>query len=71
MGSTSDKVSGIANKVAGTIKQGVGKAVGSERLEAEGHIQEAKGKVQTAVGDAKSAVKDGAKKASDFVSKKL
>jgi uncharacterized protein YjbJ (UPF0337 family) len=71
MGSTKDKISGMANKAAGNIKQGVGRVVGSERLEAEGHIQETKGKAQAAVGDAKSAIKDGAKKASDYVSKKL
>ncbi len=71
MGSTKDKISGMTNKAVGTIKQGVGKAVGSDRLEAEGVIQKTKGKAQTAVGEAKSAVKEGVKKTSDYVSRKL
>lgn len=36
MGSTSDKVAGYANQVAGNIKQGVGKVVGSESLQVKG-----------------------------------
>ena len=35
MGSTADKIKGTANEAAGNIKQGVGKAVGNDRLQAE------------------------------------
>ena len=36
MGSTSDKISGTANEVAGKVKQGLGKATGNDQLRAEG-----------------------------------
>jgi uncharacterized protein YjbJ (UPF0337 family) len=71
MGSTSDKVSGLANQAVGKAKEGVGKAVGNDRLRAEGATQEAKGKVQKAVGDAKSAVKDATDKTAAAIKKNL
>ncbi len=69
MGSTSDKVSGYANRAIGSIKQGVGKVVGSEKLQVEGAVQELKGKGQVAVGDVKATVKDGADAADDAFNK--
>jgi uncharacterized protein YjbJ (UPF0337 family) len=57
MGSTTDKIKGAANQVAGTIKQGVGEAVGNPTLEVEGAAQKVKGEAQEAVGKAKDAVK--------------
>ena len=43
MGSTSDKISGLANEAAGNIKQGAGKLVGDTKMQAEGKVQETKG----------------------------
>ncbi|WP_339540165.1 CsbD family protein [Pseudomonas sp. RA_5y_Pfl1_P24] len=57
MSSTSDKVKGVTNEVAGNVKQGVGKVTGDDKLRAEGVVQEKKGEVQKAVGDTKDAVK--------------
>ena len=54
MGSTADKVSGLANEVAGKAKQGVGSLVGSDKLKTEGAAQELKGDAQKATGDAKA-----------------
>jgi uncharacterized protein YjbJ (UPF0337 family) len=71
MGSTSDKITGIANEAVGNLKQGVGKAVGSDKMRAEGAAQEAKGTAQKTVGDAKAAVKDGANKVADAADDKL
>ena len=71
MGSTADKASELANEAIGKIKQGVGSAVGSDKLKAEGAAQELKGDVQKAVGDAKAAVKDGANKAAAAANKNL
>jgi uncharacterized protein YjbJ (UPF0337 family) len=71
MGSTADKASGYANQAAGNIKQGVGKAVGSEELQVKGAVQELKGKAQVAVGDVKETVKEGADKAADEINRKL
>ena len=50
MGSTTDKIKGASNEAIGKAKQGVGEAVGSDRLQGEGAIQELKGKGQKAVG---------------------
>jgi uncharacterized protein YjbJ (UPF0337 family) len=63
MGSTGDKVKGMANEAAGNVKQGVGKATGSDKMRAEGVVQEKKGEAQQAVGKAKDAVKKGVDKA--------
>jgi len=57
MSSTTDKMKGAANEAIGKAKQGVGNAVDSDKLKAEGAIQETKGKMQHAVGTAKEAVK--------------
>jgi uncharacterized protein YjbJ (UPF0337 family) len=61
MSSTTDKAKGYANEAAGKVKQGVGKAVGSDKLEAKGDAQELKGNVQVGVGNVKDAAKNGAK----------
>lgn len=58
MGSTGDKIKGTANEAVGNAKQGIGKAVGNERLQAEGKMQELKGEGQKTMGKAKDAVKD-------------
>ena len=67
MSSTVDKMKGLANEAAGNVKQGVGKATGNEKLQAEGKGQELKGKGQKTVGDAKQGVKDAA----DTVKRKI
>ncbi len=59
MGSTADKIKGLANEAMGNVKQGVGKATGDTRTEAEGVVQERKGEAQQAVGKVKDAVKKG------------
>lgn len=71
MGSTTDKIKGATNEAIGKAKQGVGEAVGSDKLKGEGVIQEAKGHGQQALGDAKQAAKDAANKAAEFANKKL
>jgi uncharacterized protein YjbJ (UPF0337 family) len=59
MGSTADKIKGLANEAAGNVKQVVGKAIGNENLEAEGVLQERKGEAQQVIGNAKDAIKKG------------
>jgi len=71
MGSTADKVKGVTNEDIGKAKQGVGEAVGSDRLQGEGVIQEVKGKGQKAVGDAKEATKEAIDKAANAANKNL
>ena len=60
MSSTSDKVKGTGNQVAGKIKQGVGEAADDPALKGEGKVQEAKGDLQKGIGKAKDAVKKAA-----------
>jgi uncharacterized protein YjbJ (UPF0337 family) len=57
MGSTTDKVKGMANEAAGNVKQAAGKAMNKPELEAEGFAQERKGEAQQALGKGKDAVK--------------
>lgn len=71
MGSTTDKIKGHTNEAIGNVKQAVGKAVGSEKLQVEGGVQELKGEGQVAVGKAKEAIKDGAQKLADEANDKL
>jgi len=56
MSGTKDKVKGTANEVAGNVKQGIGKATGSAKMQAEGKVQERKGDAQKTVGKVKDAV---------------
>jgi uncharacterized protein YjbJ (UPF0337 family) len=71
MSATADKVKGATNEAIGKAKQGVGEAVGSDRLQGEGVIQEVKGKGQKAVGDAKQATKDAVNNAAAAANKNL
>lgn len=71
MGSTKDKIAGLANKAAGNIKQGIGKVVGSDKLRVEGKVQEIKGEGQRTVGAAKEKAKETANKSADYLNKKL
>ncbi len=57
MGSTADKVKGMANEAAGNVKQVVGKAIGNKEMQAKGVVQERVGEAQQAKGKAKDAVK--------------
>ncbi len=69
MSSTTDKIKGVANEVAGSAKEGVGKAVGSDKLRAEGAAQDLEGHAQKAVGDAKDAIKTAANKTDEQTNK--
>ena len=57
MSSTGDKVKGATNEAVGKAKQGIGNAVGNDKMKVDGAMQEAKGDMQKAVGNAKDAVK--------------
>ncbi|WP_063830792.1 CsbD family protein [Kitasatospora phosalacinea] len=56
--SADDKIQNTGDKVKGTAKEAVGKAVGNERLEAEGKADKAKGDVKQAGEKVKDAFKD-------------
>ncbi|HYP85234.1 CsbD family protein [Variovorax sp.] len=52
-----DQVKGTMDKAKGHVKEAAGKAVGNERLQAEGNADKASGAVQKKVGDVKEAAK--------------
>ena len=58
MGELKDKAKGLANEVAGNVKQAAGKAKNDPALHAEGKAQERKGEGQQLVGKIKGALGD-------------
>jgi uncharacterized protein YjbJ (UPF0337 family) len=52
-----DRVVGSAKQIKGEVKRAIGKAVGDQKLEAEGRADKIEGKVQNAVGGLKDALK--------------
>ncbi|WP_100836795.1 CsbD family protein [Kitasatospora fiedleri] len=56
--STGDKIGNMADKAKGAVKETTGKAVGNERLEAEGKADQAKGDLKQAGEHVKDAFKD-------------
>lgn len=45
-----DRIKGAAENVGGKIKEGVGRAVGDEKLKREGQADQVSGKVRNTVG---------------------
>jgi uncharacterized protein YjbJ (UPF0337 family) len=58
-----NRVKGAWDKAKGTVKEGVGKITGDEKLKAEGKLDKAKGKVESAIGGARDTIRDAADKA--------
>lgn len=57
-----DEIKGAGKDIKGAAKEGVGRATGDERLEAEGTADRVEGKVQKGVGSLKEAARDILKK---------
>jgi uncharacterized protein YjbJ (UPF0337 family) len=53
-----DQIKGRAEQVKGNNKEGIGKAVGNDRLRGEGKADEVAGKTQAGYGDAKDKAED-------------
>ncbi|MGZ6039761.1 MAG: CsbD family protein [Phenylobacterium sp.] len=56
-----DEIKGAAKDAAGSIKEGVGKATGNDKMAAEGAAERVEGKVQKGVGSLKDAARDALK----------
>ncbi len=56
-----DEMKGAAKDAKGSIKEGLGKAMGDRRMEAEGASERVAGKVQKGVGHMKDAARDALK----------
>lgn len=57
-----DEAKGAAKDIKGSIKEGVGKATGNARLQAEGPGERVAGKVQKGIGALKDAARDALKR---------
>jgi len=58
MSEFTDKLDAAGNKIAGTVKEAIGKVTHNEQLEAEGDAQKLKGSAQSVKGDVKGAIND-------------
>jgi len=52
-----DRVKGSAKNIGGKVKEGLGKATGDRKTEAEGKADQAKGKAQNTYGSAKDKLR--------------
>ena len=57
-----DEIKGAAKDAKGSVKEGLGKATGNDRLAAEGASQRVAGKVQKGVGSLKDAARNALKR---------
>jgi len=57
MGNAADRGEGVAEKLGGKIKHGVGKLIGNEQMQAEGKAQELKGEAREETAKAGERVK--------------
>jgi uncharacterized protein YjbJ (UPF0337 family) len=58
MGEFTDKVAAAGNKIAGNVKEAVGKSTDNDKLVAEGEAQQVKGTAQNVKGSVKGALGD-------------
>jgi uncharacterized protein YjbJ (UPF0337 family) len=52
-----DRVEGSMKNIKGSVKEGVGKAIGDTKLETEGKMDKAEGKIQNTVGGIKDSLR--------------
>jgi uncharacterized protein YjbJ (UPF0337 family) len=57
-----DRAKGMAEQGKGAMKEAAGKALGDEKLKAEGKIDKMEGKMRNAVGGAKDAIREASEK---------
>ncbi len=59
MNSNNDKLKGSVNTAVGGLKVGAGRAIGNDKMEAEGSIQKTKGQAQKLSGAIKDTINKG------------
>ena len=52
-----DRIEGVGKKVAGSVKEAIGKVTGDTKLQAEGKADKLAGATQNAVGGAKDTIR--------------
>jgi uncharacterized protein YjbJ (UPF0337 family) len=53
-----DRIKGAGKKIKGSVKEGIGKVTGDEKLKGEGKADKAEGKIQNTVGGIKDKVRE-------------
>jgi uncharacterized protein YjbJ (UPF0337 family) len=56
-----EHLTGAFNKAKGSVKQAVGKLIGSKKLQADGKADRAKGTIQNVAGDVKDRARSATK----------
>ena len=56
-----ERIKGMAQQGKGAMKEGAGKALGDEKMKAEGKMDKMEGKVRNAIGGMKDAMRDAGK----------
>lgn len=69
MGTVAERGKGMAEQVGGKIEQGVGKVVGSEKMQAEGKTTELKGEAREEAAKAAARTKATAEEAGGAIEK--
>lgn len=59
------------DKIAGTLKEGTGKIIGSEQLELEGKLQKKKGEISEAASDLGESLKEKGESIKEKASEKV
>jgi uncharacterized protein YjbJ (UPF0337 family) len=57
-----NRIVGSAKEIKGAAKEGIGKATGDTKLQADGKADKVEGKVQNAIGGVNDAARDALKK---------
>ncbi|QRM30619.1 CsbD family protein [Microvirga sp. VF16] len=52
-----DRAEGSMKNMKGRLKEGLGKALGDSKIEAEGKMEKTEGKIQNAIGDIKDSLR--------------
>ena len=53
-----DRIKGAIDKAKGAVKESIGKAIGSDKLRAEGKADQVKGKAESASGRLKDSIRN-------------
>jgi uncharacterized protein YjbJ (UPF0337 family) len=53
-----DRIEGAGKQIKGSVKEGIGKVTGDEKLKGEGKADKVEGKVQNTVGGLKDKIRD-------------
>ncbi|WP_243371011.1 CsbD family protein [Microvirga solisilvae] len=54
-----DRTEGSMKNIKGRVKEGVGKAIGDSKMEAEGKMDKTEGRIQNTIGGMKDSMRKG------------